>query len=161
MLHIICDALRINDADALESEALLTLEPGNRIGEPERQRMGSAVQKVCCEERWHIGRAHRAIGTALRRSLHLHERLEEIGAAGAVAYEVECNATAPRLSADGGRDLARTHGERTRIPGNVDAGAHLAAEPSAISASNASGVTRPYSRPSIIAAGEQAQLPRQ
>src|SRR5215468_10971194 len=123
--------------------------------------MGSAVQKVCRKKRWHIGRAYWAIRTTLLRGLHLEERLEEVGAAGAVTHEVECDATALRLGANGGRNLARTHGERARIPGNVDGSAHLAAEPSAISASNASGVTRPYSRPSIIAAGEQAQLPRQ
>src|SRR5262245_46169175 len=123
--------------------------------------MRSAIQEVCREKRWNIGRAHGAIGTALPRGLDLHERLEEVGAAGAVTHEVDCDATALRLGAHGGRDRARTHGERARIPGNVDGGAHLAAEPSAISVSNASGVTRPYSRPSIIAAGEQAQLPRQ
>src|SRR6516164_3441658 len=123
--------------------------------------MRSAVQKIGSEQRWHIGRAYRAIGTALPRGPHLDERLEEVGAAGAVANEVELNATTLRLGAHGSRDLARTHGERARIPGNLDGRAHLAAEPSAISASNASGVTRPYSRPSIIAAGEQAQLPRQ
>src|SRR5215469_1207794 len=123
--------------------------------------MRPAVQKIGREERWHIGRAHWAIGTALPRGLHLHERLEEIGAAGAVANKVQRNATALRFGAHGSCDLARTHGERARIPGNVNGRAHLAAEPSAISASSASGVTRPYSRPSIIAAGEQAQLPRQ
>jgi len=81
VLHIIRDARRIDDADALEGQTLLALQPGDGVSEPERQRVLAAIQEVGGKERGDVRGPHRPVGAALTRGLDLDQRLEPVGAA--------------------------------------------------------------------------------
>ena len=62
---------------------------------------------------------------------------------------------------DGARDRFRAERKRAGIARNEYLEAQGAFSAAATSSSNRSAVTLPYSSPSIITAGEHAQLPRQ
>ncbi len=159
--HIIRNARGFDDADALEGQTLLTLEPGDLARRSERQRMGAAVQKVRVEKAGDVGGRHRAVRQAAERRQHLDERLKPIGAARAVAHHLDGGSAARGLRSNRECNFTGPQGQGARVNGYVHQRCHGEGARSATRASKRSGVTRPYSRPSIMTAGEQAQLPRQ
>ena len=159
--HIIRNARGLDDAYALEGQTLLTLEPGDFARRSERQRMGAAVEKVRVEEAGDVGGRHGAVRQAAERRQHLDERLEPIGAARAVAHHLDGGSAARGLRSNRERHFTGPQGQGAGVNGYIHQRCHGEGARSATRASKRSGVTRPYSRPSIMTAGEQAQLPRQ
>ncbi len=161
MDHVVRDADRIGDADARERQALLTCQPGDRRRGPERQGVRPPGQETGGEKSWNLRWRDGPVGHSPGRCSHLHHRLQPVQAAGPVANEPKLEAARRGLLADGVRDLGGPERQGTGVSRNVNRGGHCLRSRSEMRPSNRSGVTRPNSRPSIIAAGEQAQFPKQ
>ncbi len=164
---IICHACRVDDADTRKRQALLAGEPRNRISQSRAtERVCAALQEVRVEEARHIARAHGPVGDPSARRRHLHQRLQPIRAARAVADELQLQSARRRFASNRVRNLPRAERESAGITGHIHRKTHAVAVTSwgrrpRAARRSAPDVTRPCSWPSIMTAGEHAQLPRQ
>ena len=98
MRLVVVERQRVGDAAAREGQARLLGEERDLVGLAERQRLcWPPVRKPASNRRWHVLGRHRPIGDAALVGRHLDHRLEEIGAARAVAHDLGIDAAARRF----------------------------------------------------------------
>ena len=140
---IIIERERIGDAAARKGQAVLALEIGNFLGQPEAQRMWLAVEEPGIEQAGHVLGRDRAIGDAAGRRFHLDQRLQPEQAARAVAHDRRIDLSRRELARDGAVDLLGPDRKRRGVAGNVDLDRHRRFRAPSISRSAAAGETRP------------------
>jgi len=126
----------------------------------EGQRVRPARQKAGRKQPRRVARLHRPVRDAPGRRFHLDERLEPVKAPRPVADQLNVRPPTGGLLGDRPSDLLGAKRDGARVARNEDPG-HQRFSQSDTSRSKRSGVTRPYRWPSIITAGDRAQLPRQ
>src|SRR6185312_1786316 len=152
---------RIGDAATREGQALLALQVRNFFRQAEAKGMVGDGAEAGVEQMLDVRGLDRAEGDAAGLGLDLEQRLQPEQAARAVADQRDFDAAGVGGAAHGLRHFMGTDGEGGGIARHEDAHAHRPSSPSAISRSKAAASTRPWSLPSSMSAGEQAQSPRQ
>ena len=162
MAPVIVDRQGIGEPTAGKNKPLLPRQIGDVLDAPERLGMQAASQEARLEQPRNLIRRDRSIADAAGRGLDLDERLEPKEAARTCAHNRHIDAAAARLIENRAGDGVRANRQRRRIGRNENARAHCIFRwAPATSASRRSRSRRPIGSPSMSAAGERAQLPRQ
>ena len=159
---VVIEAHRVVQANSRERHPFLILEIGDRIDGAELKRVPAAVKEIGIEQRRHVSGRHGPVGHAAGRCLRLDQRLEPAHPARAVPYDTDIEPARGCLGRNSLRHAPGPDRQRGRVAGNIHRHRvnHRRSQSATISLKRC-GVTRPYSSPSIIMAGEQAQFPRQ
>ncbi|MNT00532.1 hypothetical protein D3C72_1349670 [compost metagenome] len=150
---------RIGHAATGKGQPRLAGEIGNFLRQALTERMLATTDEIGLEQARHVGDRHGSIGDAAVSGANLDKRFKPQEAAGTIAHDRHGDPTKPGFALDRRRHLVGTDGNRRGILGNIDRQAHRRA--SATSSSSPCSSSRPCSSPSSMAAGAQAQSPRQ
>ena len=160
---VVVQRQRIDDPAPGEGQALLALRTSRALPRGRARACAPGFEKSCVEEARHIGRRHRPVAVAHAVDLDLDQRLQPARAARAGADEFEWNIAdrRPRPSTA----LATRSAPTERAAASLGTKTRTAHDSTPFvswtRASITSRSTRPMSSPSIMAAGDSAQLPRQ
>ena len=158
---IVVERQRVGDAAAREDETLLAREEGDLLDKAQRLRVIAAAEEAGLEQRRRLRRAPPARSRSGPSGLDLDERLEPEEAARAGADDRRRRAlAAPRARSRAATASAPTEGRRSP-PGTKTRALMRRFLRRDDDASSASRSSRPTGSPSISAAGDSAQLPRQ
>ena len=141
---------RVDHAHAGEGQAGLLGVKGDGVH-------GSERGQLAVEQRGHVFGGYRAIAHAHTVLLHFHQRLQPDHATASVADHLHVKPARGGLGRDGPGHLIGTKRLGGAVEGNPDLHTPASASSFAIFASS----TRPTTLSSTIAAGPQAQSPRQ
>ena len=92
MRLVVVERQRIDDAAAREGQPRLPGQERDLVGRAEPALVMAAGEEAAVEQAFDVGRLHRAVGDAAIGGRHLDHRLEEIGAARAVADDLGLDA---------------------------------------------------------------------
>ena len=158
---VVVEVKWIDDADAGEGHALLRGEPVDLVDEAQGQGVVGALGEAGVQEARDVAQGHGAVAHATGCGLHLDERLKPEHAARAVAHDLGVDPAVEQASLDRGSDLIGTDGAGGTVTRHEDANHARTSCARATASRMRSTSQRPMSRPSTMAAGPRAQLPRQ
>ncbi len=118
------------------------------------------VREARLEHSGNVIGGHGPVGDPARARLDLDERLEPEEAARAVSHDGDIEAMGGTVGLDGAGHRFRSDGQRGGVGGD-EYPRHAELPACDTSRSSRAGVTRPWSSPSSITAGDSAQFPRQ
>jgi len=154
----------IGDATASKRPALLIPEVRDILRFAQSQVVFAAVQETRFEQACNIFGIDRAVGDSIITNLHFDKRFEPTHSSRAVAHYFNTAVVLAGVVANGIDDFISAHRKRRGLARHKQSRgfrrSHFAPAFSS-NESKRSASTRPWTRPSIITAGEHAQLPRQ
>ncbi|GFO81984.1 MAG: hypothetical protein A49_16110 [Methyloceanibacter sp.] len=136
MRLIVLQRTRVGDADAGEGEAGLVLEPGIVVHHADAFLVRLAGENAVVDQSADLGRLDRTVSDAALIGFDLDQGLKPVHAPGAGADDLEIEAALLGFLFKPLGNRLGAHGERARIPGNINAGQDCASLSSSSSRSS-------------------------
>ena len=125
---VILQGQRAGDAHAAEGQALLASQEGDVLGEAVSQAVHAAGVKAGIEQLRHVSRRHRPVGQTAGGGFHLHQRFQPVQSAGAVADQLDMDASGGGFVGNGRSDLFSPNRQGAGIHRDVDTDAARGAD---------------------------------